>query len=381
MPIQPGYKRISAEDITFDIPADYEFKAYLGNGTYGNVIHVADSYSDGSETLAIKKMYYPFSSKVQARRLYRELRLLQLINHDNVIRFLDIYTPDESLAKFNNVYIVTRYAGKTLQAVLEAQKKKNVIMLRSEHLQCIFYQILRALKYLHSANVIHRDLKPSNIAITESNCDVTILDFGLARTVTEPEERLTGYVVSRYYRSPEIIYWNNENYNAKADVWSVGCIFGECLKGDVLFKGSAASEQYRLIVDLCGGPDELLLHKIETQNSKVIRHLVEHKFGKGERKNFKEFFQSPVATPDAIDFLDKLLVLDPDRRISVTEALEHPYLAAYHNPDEEPVTEEPFLIDDKNDERSLMDWKTIIWNDIQDCNSTSHNNDEPMDVD
>uniref|UniRef100_A0A914P795 Mitogen-activated protein kinase n=1 Tax=Panagrolaimus davidi TaxID=227884 RepID=A0A914P795_9BILA len=138
-------------------------------------------------------MYDPFSSIIKARRLYREFKLLKLMNHENVIRFVDIYTPDVSLATLRNVYIVTRYAGLSLKTVLDKQKLSQCKLLQASHIKYIIYQILRALKYLHSANVIHRDLKPSNLAIS-GECDVTVLDFGLARTVSQAGDNLTAYL-------------------------------------------------------------------------------------------------------------------------------------------------------------------------------------------
>jgi serine/threonine protein kinase len=135
-----------------------------------------------------------------------------------------------------------------LKQVLDRQKQLGIRLLNQDHIKYLIYQLLRALKYLHSANVIHRDLKPSNLAITEE-CDLTVLDFGLAvgefailffiiqffqRTVSANTDNLTAYVISRWYRSPEVIYWNNVSYNAKADVWSVGCILGELLTDKVL---------------------------------------------------------------------------------------------------------------------------------------------------
>lgn len=256
-------------------------------------------------------MYDPFSSTIKSRRLYRELKLLQLMTHDNVIRFVDIYTPDISLTELKSVYIVTRYAGVSLKSILDDQKRQQKKLLDDCHIKYIIYQILRALKYLHSANVIHRDLKPSNLAIS-ADCDITVLDFGLARTVSQTGDHLTAYVISRWYRSPEVIYWNNVSYNAKADLWSVGCILAELLTGEVLFRGSEAMEQYRLIVQLCGTPDAELLGKIETQNSTAMRSVVERMGDGAERKDFREVFQGyPM---DAVDLLDRLLVLDPDRR-------------------------------------------------------------------
>jgi p38 MAP kinase len=372
--IRSGYHVVSNNTIEFIIPLEYNFVEYLGGGNYGNVILVREDCPElqqGYVDLAVKKMYDPFSSIIKARRLYREFKLLKLMNHENVIRFVDIYTPDVSLATLRNVYIVTRYAGLSLKTVLDKQKLSQCKLLQASHIKYIIYQILRALKYLHSANVIHRDLKPSNLAIS-GECDVTVLDFGLARTVSQAGDNLTAYVISRWYRSPEVIYWNNVSYNAKADLWSVGCIMAELLTGEVLFRGAEAMEQYKLIVELCGAPDNELLGKIEAHNSAAMRSVVERMGDGRARQDFRKYFRGQ---PDgAIDLLDKFLVLDPDRRISVEEALTHPYVQEHHLPSDEPIAKEPFNIDDQNDAtRTIEEWKEIIWNEIQDLNSQNEN--------
>jgi p38 MAP kinase len=361
-----SYALFTVNTIEYAVPSELTYDDYLGGGNYGNVIRVRAK--DGSD-LAIKKMYDPFSSSVKARRVFRELKLLQLINHENVIHFVDMYTPDLDLRSFKNVYIVTGYAGVSLKHVLDKQKATGVRLINFEHIKYITYQLLRALKYLHSANVIHRDLKPSNLAITEE-CDLAVLDFGLARTVSANNDNLTAYVISRWYRSPEVIYWNNVSYNAKADVWSVGCILAELLTGKVLFPGSEAMEQYRLIIRLCGSPDEELMCKIEAQNSPAMRMVVERMGGVCERKKFHEHFHSLENTiPDeAINLLDKILVLDPDRRISVHDALSSEYLKEYSMPSDEPTAEQPFNIDDNDTTKTIADWREIIWKEIQNHN-------------
>ncbi|KAE9553777.1 hypothetical protein FO519_002998 [Halicephalobus sp. NKZ332] len=371
--VRPGFKVVNSHTVDFYIPENYTFVGYIGAGNYGNVILVKDNCDEESCQFAIKKMYDPFSSVIKARRLYRELKLLQLITHENVIKFADIYTPDTSLATLKNVYIVTRYAGVSLKSILDEQRKYQKCMLQASHIKYIIYQLLRALKYLHSANVIHRDLKPSNLAISHQ-CDITVLDFGLARTVSEKGDHLTAYVISRWYRSPEVIYWNNVSYNAKADLWSVGCILAELLTGEVLFRGSEAMEQYRLIVQLCGTPDEELLGKIETNNSPAMRSVVERMGEGAQRQDFKVFFKE--CSEDAVDLLDKLLILDPDKRISVNEALAHPYVEEHHMPTDEPTASQPFDIEENGVERTIDEWKQIIWNEIEQHNSEQ---DEPMD--
>jgi serine/threonine protein kinase len=131
-------------------------------------------------------------------------------------------------------------------------------------------------------------------------------------------------------------------------------------------------EQYKLIVELCGAPDNELLGKIEAQNSAAMRSVVERMGDGRARQDFRKYFRGQ---PDgAIDLLDKFLVLDPDRRISVEEALTHPYVQEHHLPSDEPIAKEPFNIDDQNDAaRTIEEWKEIIWNEIQDLNSQNEN--------
>lgn len=107
--------------------------------------------------------------------------------------------------------------------------------LTDEHIQYFIYQILRGILYIHSANVIHRDLKPNNILLNK-NCDLKICDFGLARGFENEDEFKTEYVVTRWYRAPEVIL-NASAYTKALDIWSIGCIFAELLGRTPLFPG------------------------------------------------------------------------------------------------------------------------------------------------
>ncbi|KAI6234577.1 CMGC/MAPK/P38 protein kinase [Aphelenchoides fujianensis] len=354
------FRILNVNTLEFHVPNEFEFVDYLCGGSYGNVIKV--QHKNGA-FFAIKKMYEPFSNKVGARRVYRELKLLELIDHENVIQFVDAYTPDSDLKTFRNVYIITKYAGMSLKYVLDRQRDRRESLIGPEHIQYATYQLLRALKYLHSANVIHRDLKPSNVAITEE-CDLTVLDFGLARTIpTENSESLSIYVQTRWYRAPEVIYWSNKSYNSKADMWSVGCILSELLTKKPLFPGTEPMEQFRLIVNLCGSPDDELLDKIEKQtNNTSMRLVMQRMAGQCARRDFKEYFKGISA--DAVDLIDRLLVLDSDRRISVEDALQHPYVAQYHEPDDEPMAPCHFRIDDIGPD-NVDFWKGAVWAELQ----------------
>ena len=121
-------------------------------------------------------------------------------------------------------------------------------------LQYFLYQILRGLKYIHSANVIHRDLKPSNLLLN-ANCDLKICDFGLARPTSE-NDIMTEYVVTRWYRAPELLL-NSTDYTAAIDVWSVGCIFMELMNRQPLFPGRDHMHQMRLITEVRWTDSEL----------------------------------------------------------------------------------------------------------------------------
>lgn len=124
----------------------------------------------------------------------------------------------------------------------------ELTLVYDDTLQYFLYQILRGLKFIHSANVIHRDLKPSNLLLN-ANCDLKICDFGLARPTAENDQFMTEYVVTRWYRAPELLL-NSSDYTAAIDVWSVGCIFMELMNRKPLFPGKDHVHQMRLLIEV-----------------------------------------------------------------------------------------------------------------------------------
>ena len=219
------------------------------------------------------------------------------------------------------MYLVTPLMGADLNNIIKTQK------LSDEHVQFIVCQILRGLRYIHSAGIIHRDLKPSNIAVNE-DCELRILDFGLARPT---ETEMTGYVATRWYRAPEIML-NWMHYNQTVDIWSVGCIFAECLTGRVLFPGSDHFNQLNLIMDLLGKPKDSLLSRVSSDPARdYIRSLSPMR-----KKEFNQVFKG--ANPLAIDLLEKMLELDSEERITAEQALAHPYLTSVADPSEQPAS-------------------------------------------
>lgn len=235
--IQKGFYRQEINKTMWEVPVRYSTLDPVGSGAYGTVCGAIDQKT--KEKVAIKKLYRPFQSLIHAKRAYRELRLLKHINHENVICLLDVFTSDESLESFQNFYIVMPFMKMDLGQIMKKQKLGENLVIH------FLYQILRGLRYIHAAGIVHRDLKPGNLAVNE-NCDLKILDFGLAR---HTESEMTGYVVTRWYRAPEIIL-NWMHYNQTVDIWSVGCILAEMITGEVLFRGTDYFDQLNKIMDV-----------------------------------------------------------------------------------------------------------------------------------
>ncbi|KAJ3071146.1 Mitogen-activated protein kinase [Quaeritorhiza haematococci] len=158
-----------------------------------------------------------------------------------------------------------------------------------------------------------------------------ICDFGLARGATEPHgaHLNTEYVATRYYRAPEVVL-SPKHYSKAIDMWSVGCILGELLGGRVMFKGTDYIDQLQKIFDVLGTPEDPCLTSLCSQ--RVLKYL--QTWDKRRKVPFSKVF--PRAEPLALDLLERLLEFNPAKRITAEEALRHPYLAAYHHPDDEP---------------------------------------------
>ena len=280
-------------------------------------------YSSASDTrydrkVAIKKCNNAFDDVIDGKRILREIKLLQHFRHENVISILDMIPPS-NVSKYKDVYMVLSYMESDLHKIIYSRNK-----LTDQHFQYFTYQILRGLKYIHACGVIHRDLKPSNLLVN-SNCDLKICDFGLARSLSWDFE-LTEYVVTRWYRAPEIMC-SCQDYDEKIDVWSVGCILAEMVRRKPLFPGDHYISQLNLIFALIGVPkDDTDLECVG--NVKALQYI--KKLKPQQPKNFKEYFNG--ASDLCIDFIKGCLQFNPKKRLSVQQALEHPYLKAIHDP-------------------------------------------------
>jgi len=234
--------------------------------------------------------------------------------------------------------------------------------LSDEHCQFFIYQILRGMKYVHSAGILHRDLKPRNLLVN-SNCDLKICDFGLARADL-PDLKfhstvMTDYIATRWYRAPEVLLsW--KRYNKAIDVWSIGCILAELLGRRPLFPGTETDNQLEIIIDMMGTPSEEEISSVPVaQKREMLKNMPKKK-----PKSFETMFKS--ANPLAVDLLKKLLIFDPLKRITVDEALAHPYLKDLHFPEDEPIAEPVSLFDFEFEKYELgkEELKDLIYEEI-----------------
>lgn len=328
----------------FEIDKKYQPLKPLGRGAYGVVCSalIKDDRVKKEEwvKVAIKKIGKAFEDNIDAKRILREVKLLRHFNHPNVSKMVDLRRSPGSV--FDDLYIVLEFMETDLHKIIYSKNK-----LSDEHIQYFVYQILRGMKYIHSAGVLHRDLKPSNILLN-STCMLKICDFGLARgVVTDDNYELTEYVVTRWYRAPEVMC-SCQDYDVKIDVWSIGCIMAELHGRKPLFPGEDYIKQMNLIFGVLGTPQQKDWKFIN--NTKALDYI------KGLKAKPKVPFDKiyPAASEHAVSLMNAMLEFNPTERISIDDALKHPYLKAHHNPDDEPSHQSKFdfgfevELDDKN---------------------------------
>lgn len=312
---------------TFVIPKKYAIKKKLGQGAYGCVAGGVDE--EAGTQVAIKKVRNAFDDTTDAKRILREIRLMRSLKHQCVLGLYDLVRPS-SLEHFNDVYIVTTRMDQDLQSIVFSKTP-----LSEDQTQWIIYQCLAGLNYLHSAGVAHRDLKPANLLIDLESCDVKICDFGLSRIIEEdgPDgaasaEGQTLYVVTRWYRAPEVLL-GYTHYDNGIDLWSLGCIFGELLHRRPLLNGDNFVNQLEKINDFLGTPPEEDLWYVTNEKARNFMMNVLPK-----RRGVDMSAKFPGASPQAIDLIKNLLAVNPKKRFDTAAALNHPFLAPVREAEE-----------------------------------------------
>ena len=310
-----------------DIGRKYHIESIIGEGGYGVVFSALHRTS--GVRVAIKRVA-PFEHQLLAIRTLRELRLLRFFHEhsacENIIKLLDVVIPGDRFS-YQDVYLVQEMMDTDLYRVLRTQA------LSYDHAQYFTYQILRGLKPIHAAGVLHRDIKPSNLLVN-ANCDLKICDFGLARDIGRPgtqvrDMQLTEYFATRWYRAPEIML-SSKSYTKAVDIWSVGCTLYEMLCGEPLFPGKDYHHQMSLILDVLG------TSSVEAIASQCSQRALDYVRALPWRASKPWYTLLPEIRPEALDFLTRTVAMDPQARMTVEECLEHPFVAPYHDPGDEP---------------------------------------------
>uniref|UniRef100_A0A1A9W790 Mitogen-activated protein kinase n=1 Tax=Glossina brevipalpis TaxID=37001 RepID=A0A1A9W790_9MUSC len=325
-------QRIS--EIDENISKIFDIRKRLGKGAYGIVWKALDKRTN--ETLAVKKIFDAFRDETDAQRTFREIIFLKAFRtHPSIVKLHNVYKASNNL----DIYLIFEYVESDLHNII----KKGTI-LKDIHKRYVMYQLINAIKYIHSGNVIHRDLKPSNVLIdskcrSKSTLMCKLADFGLARSVSNRPVRdnndmgsdmpmeplLTDYVATRWYRAPEILV-ASKRYTKGIDMWSLGCILGEMIRGKPLFQGSSTVNQIEKII--LALPD-ITEHDINAVGAGFGSVLLSKQISRDKKTSLNYLLAD--ATRDALDMVKSLLVLNPLGRLTAKQALNHPYVEKFRN--------------------------------------------------
>lgn len=351
---------VVVKDGVFTLKQRYVDVKSVGAGAQGTVISAMDRVRN--ERVAVKKLKDTFDNDTYAKRAYRELHLMRIINHKNIISLLDVFTPAATIADFSEVYLVMDLMDASLSRVIMCE-------LDHDRMSYLLYQLLCGVWHLHASGIVHRDLKPSNIVVKE-DCTLKILDFGLARQL-DTQFHKTPYVVTRHYRAPEVIL--GMDYEDQVDVWSVGCIFAEMVTGKALLPGSDYVDQWHKICQILGTPPPEFFNKLTPTVRKYCEsrprqegHSFVELFPDEEFKNSNEP-QDVKRNELARHLLKKLLEIDPDKRTTIDDALKHPYVNIWYDVNEVELAPPPRVWEPHYDDaKHLVEkWKGLIWDEIE----------------
>ncbi|PKI82399.1 cyclin-dependent kinase [Malassezia vespertilionis] len=285
----------------------YERLNHIEEGSYGVVSRARNK--ETGEVVALKQLKLDKEKHGFPITSLREIHALMEARHPHIVQLKELVVGDT----LNKVYLVMEFVEHDMKTLLGSMRTP---FLQSE-IKALMQQILAAVAYMHDRWIVHRDLKTSNLLMTNRGC-VKIADFGLARMFGDPQRAMTSLVVTLWYRAPELLL-GAEVYDTAVDMWSVGCIFAELLLRVPLFPGKKETDQVSRIFRLLGRPtperwpgytalpNAATLGKSAAPSQSSLRHRFRY------------------TTDATLDMLERMLTLNPARRISSEDALKHVY--------------------------------------------------------
>jgi serine/threonine protein kinase len=285
----------------------------IGKGAFGTVTQ--------AKLLNEDQWIGPFAiKKVPAQTEYksRELEILRLTSHPNIISLEYFFTHKSPEDGKVYQHLAMECLPETLQYEI-IHHYTNKLELPLKHVKLYTYQIARGMLYLHALGICHRDVKPSNILVDPSTGVLKICDFGSAKRL-EPKQPSVSYICSRFYRAPELIV-GCQYYSTQIDIWGLGCVMAEMLIGKAIFQGNDPILQLREISKLLGPPDKRFIFN---SNPKYDGPLFSKPLFNGKASSrFQKVLGN--AGDAGIDLLMKVLVYEPQLRLSPRRILAHPF--------------------------------------------------------
>merc|ERR1712154_724056 len=243
----------------------------------------------------------------------REIKILQNLDHPNIVRLREVVRSSD----IGYIFLVFEYFEHDLASLMDS----NLYSFSISEIKCIVIQLLSAIKYAHRHFVIHRDIKLSNILLNSNGC-ITLCDWGLARLFSDPLKEHTAKVVTLWYRAPELLF-GAIHYHTAIDLWAIGCIVAELLRGKPLLPGNSELHQIQLIFTLLGTPNHHIWpnHKSLPKYNEITKDIDHSKY----KWNQIDSMFAGYGGLNCLDLIKQLLAYDPSKRITAENAIKHPF--------------------------------------------------------
>ncbi|KZV84246.1 Pkinase-domain-containing protein [Exidia glandulosa HHB12029] len=281
----------------------------LGEGTYATVFKGRSRTTN--EIVALKEIHLDAEVEGTPSTAIREISLMKELKHPNILALHDVIHTETKLV------LIFEFCDQDLKRYMDTHGNRGA--LDPVTVQSFMYQLLRGIAFCHENRVLHRDLKPQNLLINRKG-ELKIGDFGLARAFGVPVNTFSNEVVTLWYRAPDVLL-GSRTYSTSIDTWSCGCIFGEMIQGQPMFRGRDNNDQLLHIMRVIGTPSELVLRKMATDSPEITLRT----FTRYAKQPWQAVL--PRAHPQALDLMDQILQFEPSARLPPADGLKHPYFS------------------------------------------------------